>query len=97
MPALPEADRELGRLARLFPRRRLLRGRAATPAAYASEAPRHDVIHFASHALSDPRAPGLSGVLLAPERVESVYWRFPWLNAGMGFALFVLAASRWFG
>jgi hypothetical protein len=47
-------------------------------------------------ALAAIRYPAVAvAAVVAPDLAGRVYWRFPLLNAMMGFALFVAAASRW--
>lgn len=64
---LPESGREVRRAAACFADAVACVGPAATPAAYLEQAPRADVVHVAAHAISDARAPELSGLVLAPE------------------------------
>ena len=66
LAALDAAGREARAVAQLFARGRIFAGREATAGAYLGHAPRADLIHIAAHALSDPYAPGLSGVVLSP-------------------------------
>lgn len=62
---LPGALSEVRALTRLFPRSRQMSGRNATAEAWMSLAPGYDILHLAAHAMADPWAPGLSGLVLA--------------------------------
>lgn len=66
LPSLPGAEEEAEKIAALYPRSEVLLGDAATPDAFEDLAPSASVLHFAGHALVDPRHPARSLLLLAP-------------------------------
>ncbi|TNM27721.1 CHAT domain-containing protein [Streptomyces sedi] len=61
---LPGAVLETRRLTELTPDATVLSGPAATREAVLAELPGHEVAHFACHAVTDPRSPSLSALLL---------------------------------
>lgn len=71
---LPYARLEGREVASLFATRRLLEGANATPAATIAAAPGFGVLHFATHARVDPRAPMNSALLLSPEDSAGTGW-----------------------
>jgi len=69
---LPAADaEELALHATFGPRLTTLAGPAATRAAVAAAAPRHDLLHFATHAVYRPDRSGLSFLELADARLSA--------------------------
>ncbi len=64
---LPDAEREVEAIRRLYPDREVtvLVGAAATEAAFKREAARYRILHIAAHGLFDERAPMFSALLLA--------------------------------
>jgi CHAT domain-containing protein len=69
--ALPEAAAEARSVASLYPEHVLLVDRDAAEAVAKRELPRHEVIHFAGHAVADALAPMYSALLLAPGGTDS--------------------------
>ena len=67
LPPLPGVEAELQAIRGPFAQAQLLEGGEATVANLEACLKGHDVLHIAAHALADSRAPGLSGVVLAPE------------------------------
>lgn len=67
LPDLAAAGREAVRVASYYPGSETLTGKDATPRQFLHMAPRFDLIHFAGHAIVDPRSPALSGLILAPD------------------------------
>jgi CHAT domain-containing protein/tetratricopeptide (TPR) repeat protein len=69
---LPAARREIGGIARLFPRSRVWLGPAATEERVKREAGRAALLHFAVHARIDPRLPSSSALVMStPRRGEA--------------------------
>jgi CHAT domain-containing protein len=58
--SLAAVKREVEEITRLYPTTKLLEGMAATPAQFATDAPKYRVIHFAGHAESNLEFPDLS-------------------------------------
>ncbi len=75
LPALPGAQAEAREIAALYPTSTLLIGDAATRDAFLRDAPGHEVIHFAGHALVNADVPALSRLLLAstPNASGAIY------------------------
>ncbi|HEX8408114.1 MAG TPA: CHAT domain-containing protein [Thermoanaerobaculia bacterium] len=67
---LPDAAREAREVGRLYPRSRVLTGRAADEAALKEEIVRYDVVHLATHALIDEAQPLYSSLVLASRNVQ---------------------------
>jgi CHAT domain-containing protein/tetratricopeptide (TPR) repeat protein len=65
LPHLAAATREAQRIAQLLRGAAVLSGRAATPARVTELAQRSGVIHIAAHALTNPRNPSASFLILA--------------------------------
>jgi len=67
LQSLDDAESEVRGLARIYDaeRSRILTGAAATESAFKRDAPRHDVIHIASHGLIENAAPMYSSLALA--------------------------------
>lgn len=66
---LPHAGAEMQEVASHFPRKKVLRGPAATPQAFLDAAPAtFDVIHFVAHGIATRRRPLDSAVILAKEK-----------------------------
>jgi CHAT domain-containing protein len=65
--SLPGAEVEARHLAASYPRSVLLVGRAATRATFVSEFGKHQVVHFAGHAVANERDPLLSRLLFASD------------------------------
>lgn len=64
-PPLKNAKREIELVAAHFPRRTILRGSQATPAAYRAAAPANfDIIHFVAHGVATRKQPLQSAVIL---------------------------------
>jgi CHAT domain-containing protein/Tfp pilus assembly protein PilF len=71
-PKLQYAQQEMSAIARLFPRRTVLEGAKATPAAYGAASPgKHDYVHFVAHGDATRRRPLDSAVILAPDATRS--------------------------
>ncbi|HKP47516.1 MAG TPA: CHAT domain-containing protein [Pyrinomonadaceae bacterium] len=62
---LPDAKREAEQIAELYPRATCLAGADATTASVVNALPKAEVLHFATHAVTDERSPLLSKFLLA--------------------------------
>lgn len=62
---LPGAAAEASQVADLYPRRKVLTGRAATRRSVIDELSRHNVFHFAGHAVFDPGHPERSYLALS--------------------------------
>jgi CHAT domain-containing protein len=71
LPRLTGAEAEGAAVSHLYSEKVYLVGAAATRNVLLHEASRADVIHFAGHAIVNPRRPDLSLLLLAPEPSES--------------------------
>ena len=67
LPPLRAAATVVERLAAFYPRSRTLVGEEATPRMFLEEAGRYPVVHFAGHALTNPKVPSTSRLLMAPE------------------------------
>jgi CHAT domain-containing protein len=67
LPRLDAANAEARRIARLYPKAVVLTGSEATPTRLKKEAQGCPIVHFATHAISNPRLPSWSALLLAPE------------------------------
>jgi CHAT domain-containing protein/tetratricopeptide (TPR) repeat protein len=67
LSALPEAEREIRTLGRMYGRERskLLTGAAAREAVVKRELPKHDVVHLATHGVFDDMSPLYSQIVLA--------------------------------
>lgn len=72
--SLPYARLEGREVAALFAVRRVLEGPSATPEAIIAAAPGFGVLHFATHARVDARAPMNSALLLSPEDNARTGW-----------------------
>lgn len=68
---LPEALVETQRIAAYHPGSVLLPGAGATRPRFLAELGRHDLVHFAGHAVPHPRFPFQSSLVLAPAEGES--------------------------
>ncbi|HYI07852.1 MAG TPA: CHAT domain-containing protein [Thermoanaerobaculia bacterium] len=70
---LAEAEREVGRIARLYGSERstVAVGAEAREALFKAQAPRFDVLHLATHGLVDDRAPMFSALLLAAAKDDA--------------------------
>ena len=66
LPELSGADEEARQVAGIYAQPELLVGESATKGRFLERLSRHDVVHFAGHAISNPTFPGLSRLLLAP-------------------------------
>jgi CHAT domain-containing protein len=69
--ALDHAEREVAAIASLYENRTVHVRGAATESVVKNAAPRHRVLHFATHAVVEPGAPLYSALLLAPSRDAS--------------------------
>jgi CHAT domain-containing protein len=69
LPPLPEAERQVRRIQDLYGPARSVAylGRAATESRFKAEAPRHDIVHLASHGLLDETSPLYSSVILSTD------------------------------
>ncbi|HXH93453.1 MAG TPA: CHAT domain-containing protein [Thermoanaerobaculia bacterium] len=67
LPRLDAANAEARRIARLYPKAVVLTGSEATPSRLKKEAQGCPIVHLATHAISNPRLPSWSALLLAPE------------------------------
>jgi CHAT domain-containing protein len=65
LPNLSDAQAEAGEVADLYGEKVLLTGEQVTKARFLEEIDRHDVLHFAGHALQNPEFPWLSSLILA--------------------------------
>ena len=65
LPRLPGTASEARRIAALYPDAEVLAGAAATPEAVLAALDRHPVLHYAGHAIFNPRQPLLSVLPLA--------------------------------
>lgn len=65
LPALPFAEHEVRRIARAYRSPTILTGPASTKSAFLAGLARHDVVHFAGHAVVNPEQPGLSRLLVS--------------------------------
>ena len=70
LPLLAFAEREARRIAALFPRATLVTGADATPARFLAALASHDIVHFAGHGIVNLQRPGLSRLLMAPDRTS---------------------------
>lgn len=68
--SLPEAEREAGVVAAIYGRFVLLRGADVTIQRFIEETARHDVVHFAGHALLDAADPAQSALVMAGDGSE---------------------------
>ena len=68
MASLPGARSEARTVAALYPERELLLGGAATRAAFVGSLNRHQVVHFAGHAITNRTNPERSSLPLADDR-----------------------------
>lgn len=66
-PDLANAASEAEAVAKLYSQPRLLIGSGATESAFRKQAPFSEVIHIASHAVSNRQSPLLSSLLLTPD------------------------------
>jgi len=92
--SLPESRGEAQDVAGLYRRSRLLAGAEATAGTVQRLAPEFDVVHIASHAVTNPREPGDSFLLLAAAGRGPGAWRARdqgW-NSFSGARLIVLSA-----
>jgi len=73
MAALPGVEREMAAVRRIHAAGRVtqLAGPAATREAFLRELPKHDIVHFAGHALIDPLSPQKSRLLLSGSAGEA--------------------------
>lgn len=71
LPPLPYAEREVEKIAGLYPVARRLGGLAATPEAFLRQARESTIVHFAGHAYVNDSYPLLSALLLASEGGQS--------------------------
>lgn len=94
LPALPESRREADDVASLYTQGHRLSGSEATAKAVQSLAPHFDVVHIASHAVTNSRDPGESFVLFAADGQGAGAWRAkdPGWNAFSEARLVVLSA-----
>jgi CHAT domain-containing protein len=70
--ALPEAEDEVRALRSIYgPRATVYTGRTATEARVRAEAPRFDILHFATHGVVDPVSPMYSRLILSTDDAAS--------------------------
>ncbi len=67
LPELAEAEAEAKEIARLYPSTVLLTGATATRQRFLAEINRHEVLHFAGHAVQNPEFPWLSRLVMAAD------------------------------
>jgi CHAT domain-containing protein len=67
LTSLPGAEKEMNRVAALYPQAETLTGPGATKSRFLEEVGRHEIVHFAGHAISNEEFPLLSMLVLAPE------------------------------
>jgi CHAT domain-containing protein len=67
---LPGAAMEVAQTSRAYPGAKVMSGAAVDSATLVAAMPRHDVIHFAGHAVFDPRRPERSVLAVAPHGVD---------------------------
>jgi CHAT domain-containing protein len=67
LQALPASEQELERIQSLYPHRLILNRRQATESALVSQIGEYEIVHLATHALSDKQPSGLSTIVLAEE------------------------------
>lgn len=79
---LPDAEREVERIASTYTRRRVLVRTEATRKSILDELDRADVAHFAAHYEIDPRSSLSSRLLLGPEQGERAHAQPPGLSSG---------------
>lgn len=68
LQALPASEQELERIQSLYPHRLILNRRQATESALAKQIGEYEIVHLATHALSDKQSSMLSTIVLAEER-----------------------------
>ncbi|MGH9753357.1 MAG: CHAT domain-containing protein [Blastocatellia bacterium] len=68
LQALPASEQELERIQSLYPHRLILNRRQATESALVKQIGDYEIVHLATHALSDKRSSALSTIVLAEER-----------------------------
>jgi CHAT domain-containing protein/Flp pilus assembly protein TadD len=64
---LPASEQELERIQPLYPHRLILNRRQATESALVSQIGKYEIVHLATHALSDKQSSNLSTIALAQE------------------------------
>lgn len=96
LAALPESASEARGVAALYPISRVLVGVEATRSAVQRWAPRFDVVHVATHAVSNEKEPGESFILLSADGPDPGTWRArdPGWDSLKGVRLVVLSACR---
>lgn len=96
LAALPESASEARGVAAMYPTSRVLVGPEATRSAVQRWAPRFDVVHLATHAISNEKEPGESFILFSPDGPEPGTWRArdPGWDSLQGVRLVVLSACR---
>jgi CHAT domain-containing protein len=67
LQALPASEQELERIQSLYPHRLVLNRRQATESALLKHIGEYEIVHLATHALSDKRSSMLSAIVLAEE------------------------------
>jgi CHAT domain-containing protein len=68
LQALPASEQELERIQSLYPHRLILNRRQATESALLKHIGEYEIVHLATHSLSDKRSSMLSAIVLAEER-----------------------------
>jgi len=67
LQSLPASEQELERIQSLYPHRLILNRRQATESALVNQIGEYEIVHLATHALSDKRSSMLSTIVLAEE------------------------------
>jgi CHAT domain-containing protein len=67
LQALPASEQELERIQLLYPHRLILNRRQATESALVKQIGEYEIVHLATHALSDKQSSMLSAIVLADE------------------------------
>jgi CHAT domain-containing protein len=67
LQALPASEQELERIQLLYPHRLIFNRRQATESALVKQIGEYEIVHLATHALSDKRSSMLSAIVLADE------------------------------
>jgi CHAT domain-containing protein/Flp pilus assembly protein TadD len=81
LQALPASEQELERIQSLYPRRLVLNRRQATESALVKQIGEYEIVHLATHALSDKQSSMLSTIVLAEEshfaKGAAAQWKNP--------------------
>jgi CHAT domain-containing protein len=71
LQALPASEQELERIQSLYPHRLVLNRRQATESALLKHIGEYEIVHLATHSLSDKRSSMLSAIVLAEEHLSA--------------------------